>query len=102
LNDSTLFHITAVGAWQDALACGEYRTPDFDSTGFIHLCRGEQLSFVLAKFFPVRAGFVLLHVDAPRLRAPVVYEPSEPGMAPFPHLYGSLNVDAVVKIEPLA
>ena len=81
---------------------GEYRTPDLHSTGFIHLCTPDQLPFVLAKFFPSRDGFVLLHIDATRLAAPWVYEASEPGMAPFPHLYGSLNIDAVVKIEPLA
>lgn len=102
MNHSALFHIAAATAWNDALALGEYRTPDLESTGFIHLCAADQLPFVLQKFFPSPDGFVLLRIDAARLAAPLLYEASEPGMAPFPHLYGALNVDAVVKIEPLA
>ncbi|MBL8218846.1 MAG: DUF952 domain-containing protein [Bryobacterales bacterium] len=94
-------HIAAAQAWNGALARCEYRTADLESTGFIHLCTPDQLPFVLAKFFPTRAGFVVLHIDAARLTAPVVYESSEPGMAPFPHLYGPLNVDAVVTVQAL-
>lgn len=101
MHRSTLFHITTAAHWQQALIAGEYRTPDLPSTGFIHLCQAPQLPFVLAKFFPVREGFLLLHIDPARLHASVVFEVSEPGMDPFPHLYGPLNTDAVVKVEPL-
>ncbi|MBL8178028.1 MAG: DUF952 domain-containing protein [Bryobacterales bacterium] len=97
---STLFHITRAEAWQSAVACGEYSTADLPSTGFIHLCSAEQTAFVLDKFFPIRDGLVMIHINAQRLRAEVRYEEAEPGME-FPHLYGPLNLDAVLRVEEL-
>jgi uncharacterized protein (DUF952 family) len=37
------------------------------------------------------------------LRAPLRYEPGDPGSAElFPHLYGPLNADAVAAVLPFA
>jgi uncharacterized protein (DUF952 family) len=43
---------------------------------------------------------VLLVIDAGKLTAPLRYEavPGEP--APYPHIYGPLNPDAVVEVRP--
>ena len=45
-------------------------------------------------------GLVLLEIDPQRLGAPVRFEEGEPG-EDFPHLYGELNPDAVVRVTPL-
>ncbi len=31
-----ILHITTRTAWQEALPCGEYRTPSLETEGFIH------------------------------------------------------------------
>lgn len=101
MDEPILYHIAPAQAWAAAIATGEYRTPDLPQTGFIHLCLPSQLDFVLHKFFPTRAGFLLLHIDPAKLSAPLKYEHSEPDQPPFPHLYGPLNTDAVLGVKPL-
>jgi uncharacterized protein (DUF952 family) len=43
---------------------------------------------------------MLLHVDADRLGARLKWEPSRGG-ALFPHLYGALDLAAVIRVDPL-
>ena len=48
-----------------------------------------------------RSDLLLLWVDPSRLAAELRYERPEPGAPEFPHLYGPLNLDAVVAVTPL-
>ena len=89
----TLLHVTTADAW----AAGPPATPP---GGFLHLCTPAQLPFVLARHFAGRSGLVVLHLDAAALQD-VRWEASEPGMDPFPHLYGALPTAAVTRVEPL-
>ena len=52
------------------------------------------------RFYADVPGLVLLEIDPQRLGAPVRFEEGEPG-EDFPHLYGELNPDAVVRVTPL-
>ncbi|MGI4943213.1 MAG: DUF952 domain-containing protein [Janthinobacterium lividum] len=89
----TLLHVTTADAW----AAGP-PVPPVD--GFLHLCTPAQLPFVLERHFAGQSGLVVLHLDA-ALLADVRWEVSEPGMDPFPHLYGPLPGAAVREVEPL-
>ena len=46
-----------------------------------------------------RTDLVLLVLDPARVNAEIRYEESEPGQR-FPHLYGPLNLDAVIAAVP--
>jgi uncharacterized protein (DUF952 family) len=96
---STIYHITTAEAWAEAQAAGAYRADSLATEGFIHLSTGEQLPWVAERFYRGRPGLLLLAVDAGRLAAELRYEESEPGRL-FPHLYGPLNLDAVVAARP--
>ena len=48
--------------------------------------------------FRGQSGFVLLAIDTDKVAAPIVYENLEGGQQLFPHIYGQLNCDAVVKV----
>ena len=89
----TLLHVTTAAAW----AAGPPRTPP---GGFLHLCTPAQLPFVLARHFAGVSGLVALRLD-PAALPDVRWETSEPGMDPFPHLYGPLPPGAVTWVEPL-
>ena len=86
----TLRHVTTPEAWAAAQATGGYAPPP---GGFLHLCTPEQLAFVLDRHFAGRTGLLVLHVDPAGLK--MVWEPSEPDMPPFPHLYATLPVSCV-------
>jgi uncharacterized protein (DUF952 family) len=73
----------------------------FGAEGFIHLSTPAQVLRVADARFAGARDLVLLCVSVGRLRAPLRYEPGDPGSDElFPHLYGPLNVDAVVRVVP--
>lgn len=98
-----LFHIADRHRWMESLDAGEYtastRGAELAEIGFIHLCTAEQLHGVAERFYRGATDLVLLHVDEARLAAPLEYEPVGGTGERFPHLYGPLNVDAVVQVD---
>jgi uncharacterized protein (DUF952 family) len=103
---STILHITSRAAWNQAQREGAYRPASLASEGFIHLSKPDQVIRVANAFYRDQPDLVLLHVDPARLQAPLRYEDaahpaaSEEGEQ-FPHLYGPLNLDAVIKVTEL-
>lgn len=74
--------------------------------GFIHASEAHQWEATLERFYGdhLAAGgeLVLLTIDPARLTAPLVREVGNPVTGEeFPHLYGPLNVDAVVATRRL-
>jgi len=94
-----LFHITTRVAWEAARTSGEYRAASLASEGFVHLSEERQWPGTLKRFFAGQRGLVLLVIDSARLRAAVKYEAADGDR--FPHLYGALNLDAVVEVREL-
>ena len=94
-----LFHITAQDAWQTARAEGSYRAASLAAEGFIHLSEKSQVIAVANWFYRGQSGLVLLGIARDRLQADLRYE-AVPGDGTFPHLYGPLNLDAVVQVWP--
>lgn len=96
----TLFHITTRDEWERAQPTGEYRSPSLATEGFIHLSREHQWEGAARRFFRGQTGLVLLSIAEDRLRSEVREEEADGDV--FPHLYGPLNVDAVVEVQPLS
>jgi len=53
---------------------------------------------VADRLFRGQVGLVLLEIDAGRVRAEIRYENCEGGQEDFPHIYGALNLDSVVRV----
>ena len=96
-----IFHITPQGAWEAALARGEYTADSLLTEGFIHCSDPHQFLWVANQRFRGRGDLVLLHIDSTRLEAAVRYENLEGGTQLFPHIYGGIPVSAVVNATPL-
>ena len=99
---SYIFHITSREQWAEAAQTGSYRADSLGSEGFIHCSTPDQVVKVANAYYPGQTGLVLLCVDADSLRSEVRYEDASgvqfgPGEQ-FPHVYGQVNVDAVVKV----
>jgi uncharacterized protein (DUF952 family) len=96
-----IFHITTRGAWEAAERTGSYVPAAYEADGFIHLSDPGQVARVANARFAGARDLVLLCVAADRLAAPLRDEPGDPGSDElFPHLYGPLNLDAVVRVLP--
>jgi uncharacterized protein (DUF952 family) len=92
-----ILHITTRAAWVEAQQLGAYRTPSLDTDGFIHLCSPHQVSAAANARHRCRRDLVLLCVSPEKLTARLNYE-AFGTPKPYPHLYGPLNLDAVVRI----
>jgi len=97
-----IYHLALVSDWDAARASGEYAVSTLGRTlaeeGFIHASRADQWAGVRERFYDdVTEPLVLLRIDPSRLLADVRDEPV-PGLDDtFPHVYGPINLDAVVE-----
>ena len=95
-------HVTSSVAWMEALEAGLYSAPSLEAQGFIHCSEisTEQLLAVADHLYAGQSGLVLLLIEAQRLTSEVRYEEFETSEKFFPHVYGPINLDAVVRVLP--
>ena len=93
-----ILHIVQLDEWTSAKAAGTFWPKVFPVDGFIHCSTPEQVVQVANLRFRGQSGFVLLFIDPDKVEAEIIYENLEGGEQLFPHIYGELNVDAVVKV----
>ncbi|WP_211357254.1 DUF952 domain-containing protein [Nocardioides rubriscoriae] len=101
-----IFHLATLADWEAARASGRYTTSTRGRTlaeeGFIHASRGDQWQGVRERYYAdVTEPLVLLVIDTERLTSPVVDEEVPGSDETFPHVYGPIEVDAVVRTIPL-
>jgi uncharacterized protein (DUF952 family) len=101
-----IFHIATLADWQAAQASGSYATSTRGRTlaeeGFIHASRGDQWQGVRERYYAdVTEPLVLLSIDTALLQSPVVDEPVPGSDETFPHIYGPIQVGAVLTTLPL-
>jgi glutathione S-transferase len=99
-----IFHITANEDWGAARAGGSYRLStrgqSLDDVGFIHCSKVHQVTGVANAVYRGVHGLVLLVIDPQRVTAPIREESpnGSDGTERYPHIYGPLNVEAVVEV----
>ena len=92
-----ILHITHKKDWEMALKEGAYVGETLREEGFIHCSEPQQLCKVANKLFPkAPADLELLVIDPEKVHPKIKYEEAEDGEL-FPHIYGPLNTDAVIK-----
>jgi uncharacterized protein (DUF952 family) len=104
-----IFHITSRAAWDKAQKDGYYRAENFAIEGFNHCSTLAQVLPVANNFYKGQSGLILLEIEPTLLSAELKWEPPTGGTPPpgapademFPHVYGPINVDAVVRIVDL-
>ena len=104
-----IYHITSRKAWRDAQQRGDYRAASLGTEGFIHCSTGTQVLPVAEKYYPRQRGLLVLMIDPARLTSELRREPPAEGAPPpgvpvgepFPHVYGPINLDAIVKVYDL-
>lgn len=91
-----ILHITDKAAWAKARQAGLYRGDSLEKEGFVHCCLASQVDQVLEKWFPDPSDLIILEVETDVLQAELVYENLEGGQELFPHIYGPINLEAVI------
>jgi uncharacterized protein (DUF952 family) len=94
-----IVHIVERRVWEQAQQAGEYRALSLTTEGFIHTSAPEQVLTVANRFYRDTPDLLLLWIDPKRLLAPLCYEASDGEI--YPHIYGSLNLDSVLRVSVL-
>lgn len=101
--DDLLFHIVTKEDWEKHKEYGNYIPQSLEAEGFIHCSKGKQVAKVANRKFGGETGLLLLVVDRASVKSSVKYEKDEESGEEFPHIYGPLNIDAVIdkiKLQP--
>jgi uncharacterized protein (DUF952 family) len=104
-----IYHITSRMAWNEARERGAYLTQSLETEGFIHCSTEEQVVPVAQKYYKGQEGLLLLVIEPDRLTSDLKWEPPAEGTPPpgvpegdlFPHIYGPINLEAVVRVFDL-
>ena len=97
---SRIYHVTEQSAL-DAVTDGQYTCESLAQEGFIHCCTQYQLEGVLERYYQGASGLKQLEIDTEKLVARLVFENTVGGDELFPHVYGKINMDAVVSVSDI-
>ena len=99
-----IYHIAEAADWEQAQRDGQYtmstRGRTLAEEGFIHASTAAQVPLVAAAYYRDAPDLVLLVIDTERVGPELRYEqvPGQPD--PYPHIYGPLNLAAVLETRP--
>jgi len=79
-------HITKQDLWHKAKETGTYVHKSLESDGFIHCSNLDQVIKVA-------------YIDEKKVNSKIVYEDLYNAGEKYPHIYGPLNIDAVVEVH---
>ena len=94
-----IYHITTAPEWEAAHTNGLYASASLKEEGFIHCSQAEQIPGVLDRYFKGKTNLVKLSIDTEKLSSRLIYEWSPSVADTFPHIYGPININAVVVVE---
>ena len=95
-----IYHITKASYWEKLSATDSYETETLGVEGFIHCSTRDQVKGVLERYYAGQKDLYLLHIDPELLNADVKYEVGPNGDS-FPHVYGKINKNAIIKVEAI-
>ncbi|HEY59316.1 MAG TPA: DUF952 domain-containing protein [Anaerolineae bacterium] len=99
MRSANIFHIAHSADWRKALDMGIYSADTLGREGFIHCCFWDQVKKVGSQFFKNVEDLVLVEIDVSKLSSKVKEENLEGGQELFPHVYGAINLEAVVAVR---
>lgn len=103
-----ILHLAVRSEWEAARDAGSYpwstRGLTLDEVGYVHCSHEHQWRGVRDRFYADLADdeLVLLVVDESKLSSPVVVERLDGAPDAFPHIYGPLDIAAVVETRAVS
>ncbi|HEY8092405.1 MAG TPA: DUF952 domain-containing protein [Acidimicrobiales bacterium] len=111
---AVILHLLLSSTWQDHLGEEHYLPASYGADGFVHCSGTDDVMLAVANRYyrdaPTADGdeLVVWEVDESLLRSEVRWEAPDPAPPPgvppgtlFPHVYGPLELNAVVRVRRL-
>lgn len=93
-----IYRVATLPEWHEAQQKGFYESPSLKTEGFIHCSEEQQVAGVLERYFQGQKDLVKLVIDTDKLTSRYIQEWSPSTLDTFPHVYGPINVDAVINV----
>jgi len=96
-----ILHILSRAQWDLARQRDDYRSPSLEAEGFIHCSTIAQVIETANIFYRKQPDLIVLWIDERKLVSRLEFEAAATvgdarPQALFPHIYGPLNLDAVI------
>lgn len=100
MEPTTIYHIAQKADWQQAVLSGLYFPASFNQERFIHCSTSKQVEGVLERYFQ-NQSVLKFTIDVALLVHPPKFEWATSVNQLFPHIYGPINIEAVIGIEAI-
>lgn len=100
MKDDLIFHVVKKEDWKLQKKDSRYHPESIDTEGFIHCSPGREIEEVTNRLFKGESDILLIIINTTLVEPEIRYENSGDSDTKYPHIYGPLNMDAVIdKIE---
>ena len=96
-----IYHVTTKQQWAEAQQLGHYDSDTLATEGFIHCSTEPQVAGVLERYYQGQTGLIKLTIDKSKVERPLIFELAGSINEVFPHIYGALNLDAVIDVTEI-
>lgn len=96
-----IIHLINQGEWESSRGESLLFSESISQFGFVHCCLPEQVPVVLEKWFTQQENVIAVEINSELLDVPLVFENLEGGEEQFPHIYGLVNQNAIIKWYPV-
>lgn len=96
-----IYHITGQPGDSAVTQGQQYTATSLRDEGFIHCSSLEQLPGVVSRYYAADEELRILVVDTAKLESRLKYENTTGGSELFPHVYGPIDLTAIVKVIDL-
>ena len=101
-----ILHLLSRDSWAEAQEHGQLVAPSVAMEGFAHCSTEHQMVDVANKYYSGATNMVLINIDPKKLHSELKFEPPAhldgspalPHEPLFPHIYGPINLDAVIEV----
>ena len=94
-NKEFIYHVISQIDWQEVSESEFYAPESLIHEGFIHFSFEEQIPGVIERYYKDQTGMLVMKVEINKLKSKLELE-KVPDTGLYPHLYGKLNLDAVI------
>jgi uncharacterized protein (DUF952 family) len=101
MNGEFIYHVTTQAQWDLARKKGFYEADTLAKEGFMHCSTENQVAGVLERYYKGQTGLVKLTIQKDKVERPLVFELAGSINEVFPHIHGTLNLDAVVEVTEI-
>ncbi len=93
-----IYHIVLPEVWDKFKDEDFYEANSLQTEDFIHCSFAGQIETVLNRYYKGTERVLVLEIETEKLTSELINEPSTGGEI-YPHIYGKINTEAIVKIE---